>query len=37
MTDREADKKERELIPCRWLAQEINRTQGSDYEGACAL
>jgi len=32
MADREAEKKERELIPCRWLAKEINRTKGTDYE-----
>lgn len=32
---REAKKKERELLPCRRLALEINRVQGTDYD-ACA-
>lgn len=32
MTDREAEKKERELIPCRWLAKELNRARGTDYK-----
>jgi hypothetical protein len=35
VSNREAEKKERELIPCRWLAKEINSTQGTDYK-ACA-
>jgi hypothetical protein len=33
-TDRDIEKKKRELIPCRLLAEEINREQGTDYK-AC--